>query len=81
MAHFMGTMQGNRGSTSRLGSKSSGIDAQVSGWNIGVDVRCHYDPETDSDICHIYQTGGSNRRTGEKLIKTIREKRRKPRKR
>lgn len=33
MAHFMGGVQGNRGEATRLGSKSSGIDAWVKSWN------------------------------------------------
>ena len=36
MAHFRGTVQENRGETSRLGSRNSGLVATCDGWNIGL---------------------------------------------
>ena len=32
MAHFYGTLQGNRGEASRLGTKDSGINTIAAGW-------------------------------------------------
>jgi hypothetical protein len=60
MAHFRAVIQGNRGESSRLGSKASGIDASVNGWTCGVAVRAAYDPITDSDYFKIFRTTGSN---------------------
>ena len=59
MAHFMGTVQGNRGEASRLGSKGGGMVARVNGWNSGVKVVAEYNAETDTDVFHIFGTRGS----------------------
>jgi hypothetical protein len=42
MAHFYGTVLGNRGVVSRCGSKSSGISAQVAGWTGSVRVDLYH---------------------------------------
>ena len=42
MAHFYGTVLGNRGVVSRCGSKSSGISAQVAGWTGSVRVELYH---------------------------------------
>ena len=78
MAQFYAEIQGNRGEATRMGTKSTGIHGHIRGWNIGVRVQCNYDSGTDSDICYVYQTGGSSHRKSDKLIKVIREKRRSP---
>lgn len=39
MAHFRAVVQGKAEAASRLGTKQSGIDATVSGWSGGVEVR------------------------------------------
>jgi hypothetical protein len=75
MAQYYADIQGNRGRATRMGTKSSGIDGHIRGWNIGVKVQCFYDEATDSDVCHVYQTGGSHGARSDKLIRTIREKR------
>ena len=61
MSHFYASMQGNRGEATRCGSKQSGIDAHIRGWNSGVRVSCRYNKTTGRDECFIYATGGSNR--------------------
>ena len=38
MAHFRGTIQGQRGQASRLGSKRTGFDAHIASWQGCVDV-------------------------------------------
>jgi len=58
MAQFRGVMQGRKGSTSRLGTKKSGLSAMINGWNTGVEVRI--DHEGGEDITRVYLTGGSN---------------------
>lgn len=58
MAQFRGTLQGNRGETSRLGSKKSGLKAQLNGWNIGCDIEIHH--EDGVDKVKVYKTSGSN---------------------
>ena len=67
MSHFYGTMQGNRGSTSRCGSKASGIEAHVRGWNVGVrvSVRVGLDGQ---DVAEAWRTSGSNGDGGDQLI-------------
>lgn len=59
MAHFYGDMKGNRKEVTRCGSKSSGIDAHIRGWNIGVSINMYVDSE-GRDTIDIYKTSGSN---------------------
>ena len=40
MSRFYGEVKGNRGKTSRCGSKASGIWGHIRGWNLGVFVDC-----------------------------------------
>lgn len=60
MSHFYGSMRGSRGEATRMGSKKSGFQAHVRGWDIGVEICCYYDEETDNDKIYIYETGGSH---------------------
>lgn len=60
MAHFYAGIQGNRGRATRLGTRSSGIDGFVNGWDTGVSIRASYDHETGKDEIHLYATHGSN---------------------
>ena len=58
MAQFKGTLSGNRGQVSRLGSKKSGMIAIVNSWNQGVKIIAdHIDGE---DVFTVFLTGGSN---------------------
>jgi hypothetical protein len=57
MAQFIGIVQGNRGSTSRLGTKETGLYATVNGWHRGIEVRAYH--EDGEDCFDIYITGGS----------------------
>jgi hypothetical protein len=41
MAHFYGTIQGNRGEASRLGSKDSGLDVTAASWQGAVSVQLY----------------------------------------
>lgn len=61
MAHFRGTLLGNRGEASRLGSAKSGIQASVNGRNVGVNVVADVDPDTGKDVVTVLPTSGSYR--------------------
>ena len=60
MAQFRGTIQGNRGRASRLGTKNSGLSVSANGWHIG--VRVELDHVDSKDIATVYLTGGSSGR-------------------
>ena len=70
MGRFRGTVQGNRGEASRLGSISSGLEVTASGWDIGVNI--HIDVVDGKDVIKIYKTDGSNGYSSE-LIHTLKE--------
>ena len=57
MARFRAIIQGCRGSASRLGSKRSGIDADINGWHGGISVRTWVDANRDM-VC-VSINGGS----------------------
>jgi hypothetical protein len=59
MSHFYGNMQGNRGETTRGGSKDSGITAHLRGWHIGAKVYVDQNTETGEDQVTVTITGGS----------------------
>jgi len=66
MAQYIANIRGQRGEASRLGSKTSGIYAHVRGWNVGARVDISF--RDGKDVVTVWQTGGSNGRTSEKLI-------------
>ncbi|AKF14631.1 hypothetical protein AVJ28_gp62 [Mycobacterium phage Baee] len=66
MAHFYGTVQGQRGEASRLGSKNSGLDASASGWDVGCRVTISY--EGGRDVVRVWRTTGSNGHGPAKLV-------------
>jgi len=53
MAHFRGTLQGNRGRASRLGTKNGGLCVTAASWEGRVAVRLWYDEETRKDCCTV----------------------------
>jgi hypothetical protein len=71
VAHFYGTVHGNRGEVSRLGSAQSGIAVRANGWNTGVRVSGMV--EDDKDVFYIFANGGSNGNGGETHVATIRD--------
>ncbi len=73
MAQFMAEIQGNKGSVSRLGSKSSGIRAEINGWEVGVSVNAFYNDDLDRDEIEVTVTGGSNHYNDSKTIFTVSE--------
>ena len=48
MAHFYGTLQGNRGRASRLGSKDSGLDVTAASWEGSVRVYLRHEKGVDT---------------------------------
>ena len=58
MAQFKAEIKGNRGSVSRLGHKTTGIQGHICGWENGIRVEGHHDEEL-GDIFLVYQTSGS----------------------
>ena len=58
MARFYADIQGNRGQATRMGTKSSGIDGHIRGWNSGAKVCCSVDNK-GRDVVEVYATHGS----------------------
>ena len=67
MAQFKAEIQGYRGSVSRLGHKTTGIQSHTCGWDAGIRVEGHHDDEL-GDIFLVWQTSGSHRRHRDVLI-------------
>jgi hypothetical protein len=67
MAQFRATIRGQRGEASRLGSKKSGITANVNGWGIGVHVEASHAGEF-GDCIRIWATKGSSADKGMQYI-------------
>jgi len=63
MAQFRGTIEGNRGEASRLGTKASGLTVTANGWDTGVRVELSH--RAGRDVVLIYRTGGSNNPDGD----------------
>ena len=59
MAHFYAEIQGNRGEATRMGSKASGIQGHIRGWDVGARVSCYYDESLDEDRVRVTLTNGS----------------------
>jgi hypothetical protein len=53
MARFLAEIEGQRGKTSRLGSKKSGISGTVASWEGSVYVRLWHDEETGRDMADV----------------------------
>lgn len=70
MAQFLGSVQGQRGEATRLGSKNSGLVVRANGWQSGVKVVAGTNSD-GVDVFDIYATGGSGYGTGQGLIATV----------
>ena len=71
MAQFRAVIQGQKGEASRLGSKKSGMCADVDGWNAGVSVRAfHLDGK---DGFRVSMTSGSSPKGNNILLGVISE--------
>jgi hypothetical protein len=70
MSHFYGDMKGARGETTRCGTKSSGMQAHIRGWDVGAKVYIQHS-KNGKDTIIIYKTGGSHCGMNEQLICTF----------
>ena len=68
MARFRGTVQGNRGTASRLGHRD--LTATVNGWDCGVRVTAAANSGEPGEVFTVAVTGGSNDSTS-KLVAVI----------
>ena len=59
MAHFRGTVQGNRLEGSRLGTKDSGLETTCNGWGIGAKSIIEFNEEKQRDEITVYINSGS----------------------
>ena len=60
MAHFYGSVKGNRGEATRGGSKYSGYTSYCAGWGGGIEVRLWHDPDGGMDhytVCQVAHCG------------------------
>lgn len=53
MAHFRGTVQGNRGDASRLSGKEKGIRVEAQSWQGKVVVVLYHDEQHDTDRANV----------------------------
>ena len=60
MAHFYSRIKGSRGPATRCGTKSSGITANVTGWDIGGTCKTYFNSHLGTDVVEFYLTNGSN---------------------
>ncbi len=73
MAHFRGTLQGNRGDASRLGSKDSGLQVTCAGWRLGATCHIDYNKSKQRDEISVWiDTGsGSSYKTDQRFLGTF----------
>lgn len=57
MAHFYATVESTRKPVTKTGTKSTGMEAHVRGWNVGCKVVLEH--ENGKDIVRVYRTAGS----------------------
>ena len=69
MAHFYAEMQGSRGATTRCGTKNSGMDCHVRGWEVGAKLKMTH--KDGQDYIEVFVTSGSKAKTPDKLAGTI----------
>ncbi len=53
MAHFYGSIQGNRGEATRLGTKNSGLETVAASWEGAVQVQVIYNERLDCDMVEV----------------------------
>lgn len=53
MAHFRGTLKGNRGAASRLGTKDSGMRVEAQSWQGKVVALLEYDEKTGKNMVQV----------------------------
>ena len=53
MAHFYGTLVGNRGIATRQGTKNSDLTTVCASWEGAIQAQVHYDSKKDCDIVRV----------------------------
>lgn len=53
MAHFYGTLQGQRGGATRLGGRKSGIETYAAGWGGAIRVTVFEDEDSKTDCFEV----------------------------
>lgn len=71
MAQFYADIQGNRGAATRMGTKASGINGHIRGWDVGCRVHCYYDDKEEVDKVSIELTSGSGQHRMSKDLGTF----------
>lgn len=71
MAHFYGSVIGNRQAVSCCGTKRSGFFAKANGWNIGGEITLTHNTTTDQDVVSFTLTTGTNGRTTNKQLPAV----------
>lgn len=71
MAQFYADIKGNRGMATRMGTKKSGLNGHIRGWDIGARVYMNYNEQTQQDECTIHLTSGSTGRKNTKPLGTF----------
>lgn len=71
MTQYMGTVNGNRGVASRLGTKSSGLLTKCNGWNLGATCRIVHNETMQRDEISVFITTGTNGRGVSKFLGTF----------
>jgi len=66
-------MQGGRGEVTRTGTKNSGMNAHIRGWNCGVEVEARWNDELQVNCFDVFRTTGSNGTGGRVLLTTFNE--------
>lgn len=56
MAHFYGTLQGNRGKATRCGAKSSTLQTVAAGWGGAINTVVWHDLRTGQDMYRVELT-------------------------
>ncbi len=60
MSRFYGSLQGSRGEATRCGTPSSGVEAHVRGWDVGIVSKVFQCSKCGGDAVQAYVSGGSN---------------------
>jgi len=75
VAQFIGKLEGRaKNPRTVLGTKSSGICAEVRGWGKGIRVSAEFDEEAGEDVLIVYEIGGSRKKEPPKVLKIIRDR-------
>lgn len=67
MARFIGSVRGNRGEASRLGTPQSGLSAHAQGWDIGASAYVYVNSKGE-DLVRVSINRGSNGHGGDLFL-------------